>query len=245
MNIDEYLLNSSFENNKSDFGLLYTNNYHKNIKNDMLFMEIQLLIEKILELQKSYHQEYKNLYFGYEKEKEMVKLNNEKYILLKKKIINLLKYKEKRNLKENNNVYIGFNIKKNIINGSNKINKNEIILWNKMFPIKEKIDENNNKKNKLKQIFKTIVFDRYKLINNKLNDIEKNIVNRLIKKYQYNNKSNIISNSTNKKGLNNYKKPINNNKGNGKITKKLNGYNFNKNYSGNSNFKFNIRNKFY
>ena len=245
LNIDEYLLNSSFENNKSDFGLLYTNNYHKNIKNDMLFMEIQLLIEKILELQKSYHQEYKNLYFGYEKEKEMVKLNNEKYILLKKKIINFLKYKEKRNLKENNNVYIGFNIKKNIINGSNKINKNEIILWNKMFPIKEKIDENNNKKNKLKQIFKTIVFDRYKLINNKLNDIEKNIVNRLIKKYQYNNKSNIISNSTNKKGLNNYKKPINNNKGNGKITKKLNGYNFNKNYSGNSNFKFNIRNKFY
>ena len=176
----------------------------------------------------------------------MVKLNNEKNILLKKKIINLLKYKEKRNLKENNNVYIGFNIKKNIINGSNKINKNEIILWNKMFPIKEKIDENNNKKNKLKQIFKTIVFDRYKLINNELNDIEKNIVNRLIKKYQYNNKSNIISNSTNKKGLNNYKKPINNNnKGNGKITKKLNGYNFNKNYSGNSNFKFNIRNKFY
>ena len=61
LNIDEYFLNSSFENNKSDFGLLYTNNYHKNIKNDMLFMEIQLLIEKILELQKSYHQEYKNL----------------------------------------------------------------------------------------------------------------------------------------------------------------------------------------
>ena len=176
----------------------------------------------------------------------MIKLNNEKNILLKKKIINLLKYKEKKNLKENNNVYIGFNIKKNIFNGSNKINKNEIILWNRMFPIKEKTDENKNKINKLKQIFKLIVFDRYKLINNKLNNIEKNIVNRLIKKYQYNNKSNINSNSINKKGLNNFKKPINNiNKGNSKITKKINGYNFNKNYSGNSNFKFKVRNKIY
>ena len=55
-----------------------------------------------------------------------------------------------------------------------------------MFPIKEVINENNNKKNILKQIFKNVVYDRYKIINYKLNDIEKNIINRLSKKYQFN-----------------------------------------------------------
>ena len=241
---DEYLLNSSFENNKNDFSLLYTNNYHKNIKNDMLVMEIQLLIEKILELQKSYHGDYKNLFINYEKEKSILKLYHEKNIYLKKKIINLLKLKEKNNLKENNKIYIGLDSKKNINNDSIKINKKEIYILNKMFPIKEVINENNNKKNILKQIFKNCVYDRYKIINYKLNDIEKNIINRLSKKYQfnlYNNKLNTYNNN-NKKSL--YTKNLrNNNKGNNKNTKKINGNSFNRNYPGNYNLKYNYRTK--
>ena len=241
LDIDEYLLNSSFENNKTDFFLLYNNNNQGNIKSDTLFLEVQLLTEKILELQKSYHHEFKNLYNNYNKEKKLVKLFKENKTLLKKKMINLLKYKEKDNLKEKNNIYIGLNTKKYMINDSININKNEIVIWDKMFPIKKKNIENKKKKLKLKPIFKNIVFDRYKSIHNKLNDIEKKIVKRLFKIYGYNNSNNI--NSDNKKGISkksaksSNKTVNNNNKGNNKI-KKLS---HNKNY--NNNQKNTFRNK--
>ena len=97
-NNDEYLLNSSFENNKSDFHLLYNDDYHKNVKSDMLLMEIQLLYEKILELQKSYHNEAKIIYDNYNNEKKSLKTIFEKKAHLKKKTINLLNLKEKRNI---------------------------------------------------------------------------------------------------------------------------------------------------
>ena len=245
---DEYLLNSSFENNKSDFSLLYTNNYHKRIKNDMLYMEIQLLFEKILDLQNSYHHEFKRLYTNYEIQKNILKTVNENNIFLKKKLIILLMLKEKRKMKENNNIYIDFNNKKNIVNDSSNININEISIWNKMFPIRERIDEKNNKKYILKQIFKNIVFDRYKSINYKLNDIERNIISSLYKKYQSNNKLS----SNNKKSYNNkntkkfniYNLNSNNMKVNNKNIKKSNGLSFNKNNVGN-NYKYSARNKVY
>ena len=248
---DEYLLNSSFENNKSDFYLLYNDDYHKNVNNDMLLMEIQLLYEKILELQRSYHNEAKKIYDNYCNEKKSLKLIFEKKVHLKKKTINLLNLKEKRNIKENNNAFIGINIKKSIINDSSKINKNEIFLLKKMFPIKEIIDEKNNKKYMLKQIFKNVVFDRYKSISNILNDIEKNIINSLIKKYKYNEKyEKPAYNNNNKKGINNNKKSqsksINrNNKGKQNKSKKSVGMNFNKNSNVRNNFSFPFKNKIY
>lgn len=261
LNINEYLLDSSFENNKNDFNLLYSDNYHKNVKNDMLTMEMQLLCEKILELQKSYHNEEKMLYMDYFREKRKLKLIHENKINLKKKIINLLNLKEKKNMKENNSVCIGFNIKKNIYKTSYKINKNEINLLNRMFPLKEIINEKGNKKNILKQIFKNVVYDRHKLVMNKLNDIEKNIVNSLIKKYKFNeinDKSNNINNNSNKNRKRNVynknnklptlNKSINhNNKINQNKNRKKSGpvsrVNFNKNYNGSNTFRLPIRNK--
>ena len=50
----------------------------------MIVLEIQLLIEKILELQKSYYHQYKNSFNIYKEEKGKVKLFNKKYLLLKK-----------------------------------------------------------------------------------------------------------------------------------------------------------------
>jgi len=265
LNIDEYLLDSSFENNKNDFNLLYSDNYHKNVKNDMLKMEMQLLCEKILELQRSYHNKEKMLYMDYFKEKRRIKLIHENKILLKKKIINLLNLKEKKNMKENNSVCIGFNIKKNIYKTSYKINKNEINLLNRMFPLKEIMNEKGNKKHILKQIFKSVVYDRNKLVVNKLNEIEKNIVNRLIKKYKFNennDKSNSINKNSNKNK--NIKRNVNNrntnklptvnksishsSKGNQNKNRKKSGpasrVNYNKNYNGSNTFRFPFRNKF-
>ena len=265
LNIDEYLLDSSFENNKNDFNLLYSDNYHKNVKNDMLKMEMQLLCEKILELQRSYHNKEKMLYMDYFKEKRRLKLIHENKILLKKKIINLLNLKEKKNMKENNSVCIGFNIKKNIYKTSYKINKNEINLLNRMFPLKEIMNEKGNKKHILKQIFKSVVYDRNKLVANKLNEIEKNIVNRLIKKFKF-NENNDKSNSTNKNNnkTKNKKRNVNNrntnklptvnksishsSKGNQNKNRKKSGpasrVNYNNNYNGSNTFRFPFRNKF-
>ena len=247
---DEYLLNSSFENNKSDFNLLYNNDYHKNVKNDMLLMEIQLFYEKILELQRSYHNEAKKIYDNYCNEKKSLKLIFAKKVHLKKKTINLLNLKEKGNIKENNNAFIGINIKKSIINDSSKINKNEIFLLKKMFPLKEIIDEKKNKKYILKQIFKNVVFDRYKSISNKLNDIEKNIINKLIKKYKYNEKFEKPAYNNNKRGINNNIKNLSkstnrNNKGKQNKSKKSVGMNYNKNSNVRNNFSFPIKNKIY
>ena len=48
----------------------------------MILYEIQLLNEKILELQKSYHNEFKRLYNNYDKEKRIIKLiQNNKALL--------------------------------------------------------------------------------------------------------------------------------------------------------------------
>ena len=264
LNIDEYLLDSSFENNKNDFNLLYSENYHKNVKNDMLKMEMQLLCEKILELQKSYHNKERMLYMDYFKEKRKLKLIHENKILLKKKIIILLNLKEKKNMKENNSVCIGFNIKKNVYKTSYKINKNEINLLNRMFPLKEIMNEKGNKKYILKQIFKDVVYDRYKLVNNKLNEIEKNIVDSLIKKYKFNesnDKSNSINNNSKKtKKRNVYNrnnklpttinKSINHsNKVNQNKNRKKSGpasrVNYNKNYNCSNTYRLPIRSKFY
>ena len=250
---DEYLLNSSFENNKSDFHLLYNDDYHKTVTNDMLLMEIQLLYEKILELQKSYHNEAKKIYDNYCSEKKSLKLIFEKKSHLKKKTINLLNLKEKRNIKENNNTFIGLNIKKTIINDSSNINKNEIFLLKKMFPIKEIFDEKKNKKYMLKQIFKSAVFDRYKSISNKLNDIEKSIINNLIKKYKYNEKNEkpaYNNNNNNKRGISNNNKNQSkstnrNNRGKQNKSKKSVGMNYNKNSNVRNNFSFPLKNKIY
>jgi hypothetical protein len=233
-------------------------------------MEIQLLFEKIIDLQKSYHHQFHELCKTYDDQKNKLKTINEKRIFLRKKIIILLMQKEKKNLKENNNIYMDFRIKKNIANDSSKINKNEISIWNKMFPTKKKITEKKTQKNALKQIFKTIAFDRYKSISHKLNTIEKTIVKRLYKKYHSHNKSH--SNNKKKNNINNNNNHNHNshnnhnhnshNNHNNKSTKKYNTINtnsseikskskntkklnINKNTVGTNNFKYIIRNKVY
>ena len=71
---ENYLLNSSFENNRSDFNIMYTDNYGLSVKNDMLSLEIKLLIEKILEMQKSYHKELNIILSQYNKNNSIFKL---------------------------------------------------------------------------------------------------------------------------------------------------------------------------
>lgn len=51
---------------------MYIDNYDKMINDDMLLLELQLLFEKILDLQNAYHEEYKNIINQFNKNKKFM-----------------------------------------------------------------------------------------------------------------------------------------------------------------------------
>jgi hypothetical protein len=210
--IDEnYLLNTSFENQRSDFSIMYTYDYEKTVMDDLLSLEIKLLVEKMLEMQKSYHKELNIILNQYNTNSEIFKLLIEKISFYKKKIYILQKLEEKKST--NGNIYNFINIYHN--NNKHeicKINKNEFYLWKNNIFGKNK--NNIYDKEKLRQIFKIIVFDKYYKISTKVNNIENKIILGLMKKYKYNknNDTKLINNSDYKPNNNkNYKSKANKN----------------------------------
>ena len=181
---ENYLLNSSFENNRNDFNIMYTDNYGLSVMNDMLSLEIKLLIEKILEMQKSYHKELDLILGIYNKNSKLMKLLVEKIKFLQKKIFLIKKLKEEKEMKVNLYNFL----EKNNHNNQNdiyKINQNEFYLWN--YILYEHNRKNNDyNKEKLKEVFKKIIFERYYKIKERFNNIENKIILNLMKKYNYN-----------------------------------------------------------
>ena len=193
-NYDEnYLLNSTFENNRNDFTIMYTDNYGQTVIDDMLSLEIKLLIEKMLEMQKSYHKELNLILGQHNQNTKIMKLLIEKIKYLQKKIFLIKKLKEKQQMRGNLYNFLGIYTQNNQHDIS-KINKNEVFLWNTIMN-NNRVNEAN--KEKLKDIFKKIIFERYYKINGKMNNLENKIVLNLMKKYKFNlnkkeNKSNNI-----------------------------------------------------
>ena len=181
--IDEnYLLNSSFENNRNDFNIMYTDNYGETIFDDMLSLEIKLLIEKMLELQKSYHKELNEIIKQYNNNKKIFNILIDKIKILQKKKYIIKKLQETKNIKGNIYNFIG------VYNNNNqhencKINKDEFFLWKNI--MKNKINNIYNKEN-LKELFKKTIFDKYNKISGKINNIENKIILNLMEKYKYN-----------------------------------------------------------
>ena len=171
---EENLLNCSFENNKYDFKLLYVDHYTESVPDDMLILEIKLLLEKILELQKSYHKELDiilNKYFIY---KFDYKNNMSKYDIIRKKIVLFQKFMKKKNRRETHN-YLGVYHKKNF-QDVNDINKKEFIIWKMMINVNgENENEIKERKEKLKEIFKISVFKKFNKMKN-LSDVEIKII---------------------------------------------------------------------
>ena len=138
---------------------MYTDNYGLSVMNDMLSLEIKLLIEKILEIQKSYHKELDLILGIYNKNSKLMKLLVEKIKFLQKKIFLIKKLKEEKEMKVN---LYNFLEKYNHNNQNDiyKINQNEFYLWN--YILYEHNRKNNDyNKEKLKEIFKRIIFERY------------------------------------------------------------------------------------
>ena len=195
---ENYLLNTSFENNRNDFNIMYTEHYEESVKDDMLSLEIKLLVEKMLDIQKSYHKELNLIISQYNKNKKIFKILIEKIKSIQKKIYLIKKLQDNKNIKGNVYNFIGI-YNQNSQHEINKINKNEFILWNNIIYKNDKRFSQYNKE-KIKALFKKTIFDKYNKLSGKLNNIENKIILNLMKKYRYSiNKNNngIKSNGSN------------------------------------------------
>ncbi len=181
---ENYLLNTSFENNRNDFDIMYTDNYGETVMDDMLSLEIKLLIEKMLEIQKSYHKEWNLIANQYYKNKKIFRVLIGKIKSFQKKIYLLRKIHDMKNI--NGNIYNFLGIyNHNNQHESNKINKNEFGLWKKIIHKNEKRYDKYNKEI-IKDLFKKAIFDKYYKLSENLNNIENQIILNLMKKYKYN-----------------------------------------------------------
>ena len=205
---ENYLLNTSFENNRNDFNIMYTDDYEKTVANDMLSLEIKLLIEKMIELQKSYHKELNLIINQYNKNEEIFKILIEKVKMIQKKLYQIKNLNENKSLKGNiyNFIDIYNNNNKQEIN---KININEFFLWKYILNIQDKKNEYNSKE-KLRDLFKRIIFDKYHKISGKMNNIENKIIINLMKKFKYNNINNKNNIGFISSGSHNYMRSSNN-----------------------------------
>ena len=84
-----------FNSAKTDFLIFYTNDYLSSITTDTLSLEVQLMIEKIFDLQNTFHQQFNILNDKYNKYKKFYELYSEQYFLILKKY-NRLKEKDKK-----------------------------------------------------------------------------------------------------------------------------------------------------
>ena len=173
---NEEIINCNFENLKNDFEIFYTQEYLNNISNDVIELEIQLLFEKIFEMQNAYHLE-----LGFLRKKFLSFYSNyksfsDKFIYLNKKF-DKLKQKNKRIELEKNKFSFVYN---NLIKANCNIiknNKYEIELWKKM------IYPSQNKK-KILEIFNKSVLDKINERKLYLNNVEKFICDNFIKRFK-------------------------------------------------------------
>jgi hypothetical protein len=181
---ENYLLNTSFENNRNDFEIMYTDNYDETVMDDMLSLEIKLLIEKMIEIQKSYHKELNLIVRQYNKNRKIFRILIEKIKSFHKKIYLIRKMQETKNINGNINKFLGA-YNQNSQHESNKINENEFTLWKIIFNKNEKRHDKYNKEI-IKDLFKKVIFDKYYKLSGNLNNIENQIILNLMKKYKYN-----------------------------------------------------------
>ena len=168
-------INDNFELKKKDFFSIYTNEYIKNIDNDMLQLETQIILEKIFDLIKNFNIEKKELLKMHNLYKSTFIDFSLKYIDLSKKYDKLKNSIRKFELNKINN-----NLNKNYFTNFHKeepkLFLNEFNLWKNVINNCNIINNMENIKNEqLKEIFLNITYP----IKNKLNSLSKKFVNDL------------------------------------------------------------------
>ena len=124
---------------KEDFLLLYNDEYNHNIKDDLLKLEIDLFIEKVVELIMAYHMNMNQKMIENEILEHKYKLKISKYLLINKLYSKLQQLKNDQKIKK----YIKIKNKNQL---NNCINKDEINLFKFIFPSPDDYSINKNKK---------------------------------------------------------------------------------------------------
>ena len=145
----------NFSKKLDDFQLLYNDDYIKGIKEEDYSLEIELYIEKLIELITEYHIQIEEKDLEYQLIKNMYKKNIFQYLKINKLNKKLELIKDDTILKKNNIKPINFEHDKNYIN--NLItNKDEINMFNFIL-YSEKEKEIKENKEELKKILKIIL----------------------------------------------------------------------------------------
>ncbi len=145
----------NFSKKLEDFQLLYSDEYLNSIKEEDYSLEIELYIEKLLELITEYHFQIEEKDIEYQLIKNMYQKNIYKYLEMNKLFKKLQMIKDDYDLKKNNPKPINDEHDKNYINNllTNKVEIN--MLKYLFFSKKEK--ESKQKKEELKKILKNLL----------------------------------------------------------------------------------------
>jgi hypothetical protein len=201
-----------FSKQLEDFQLLYSDEYIKSINNDYIKLEIELFIEKIIELTSLYNNQIEEKDFEYQILKNNYFKNISQFIEIQKLLDKLRIIRTQYNLKKHNLKEINMSHFSNSIN--NLItNKQEIKIFKTNF-INEVQNKINKKKEMLKQIIKKLIEkDKNKNILNKNERFQIWIKNNCTKEDKRKKDKNLKNQKQgSKKGL-----PINNNMNNKKL----------------------------
>ena len=174
LNDDSYELNN-FYKLKEDFLLLYTEEYNKNVKEDLLKLEIDLFVEKIIDLINAFHININEKLLENKIIENKYKTKISKYILLRKLYSKLQQLKCNQKVKTKNDL----NVNNHNLKYSHFLVKDEINLLKSLFPNLNKYntDLKINKNNQLKEIINIILNknENKKLLNENSNKwLEKN-----------------------------------------------------------------------
>ena len=192
---EDGISNNNYERLKNDFLLLYSDENLQMLNNETLFFELQLMIEKILTLQKEHQKEYIYLFNSLNSNKNIFSNYQNQYFLLFKQINKLHGKKLYNDAKDKRKMLYNENINNFIDKRKSIINNSEFEIWDKMMENANRVLIKKNNKNKMINIFLNICKKNeshlnklslkfYKEIKNKINKVNNN--NIANKNYKYN-----------------------------------------------------------
>ena len=196
--------NENYERLKIDFLLLYSDENIQNINKEDYFLETQLMVEKLLNLQYIYQKEYNQIFNSINTNKKFVKNYKNLFILLTKKINKLHTKKLEHSLKKSNNKIYNESLSNFSKERRKIIQDHEFSIWNKLMKNSNKSSIIENSKNKMINIFLNICSKK----ENKLNKLSLKFYNEIKEKQNIIKNKKIEDNKKSKYKISDNKKVI-------------------------------------
>ena len=184
-----------YEDIKNDFILFYNNEYINSVNDEMLILEVQLLIDKILEMQYIYKNQCNLIQKNFEIYRKKIKFFQKVNLLMNKKMNKLTYEKLKNKFNEDFNELYYNNKRKMFHNNKNSFKTNELSLWNNITKNLNETEVTRRNKNIKKHFQNIFLFICNKNINN-LNALSKKYVLEFIEKEKEKEKEKIKVSNT-------------------------------------------------